>query len=64
LADLIAVAADIQAVSQSAEKLSHTVREYRNLVHPGNQLRTGLKVQPEEARIAVEVLNILIRDLS
>jgi hypothetical protein len=54
LKDLIAVAVDCKLVSESVEKLSTPVREFRNLIHPG----------AEEARIALEVLNIVHRELS
>jgi hypothetical protein len=64
LADLINVAVELESVSSGVSKLSHPVREYRNLVHPGNEMRTGLTFDREEARIALEVLNILHRDLS
>ena len=64
LADLIAVAVELKKVSKGAERLSSPVRTYRNLVHPGNELRSGLTFGPEEARIALEVLHILHRDLS
>lgn len=63
LNDLINVATDIKIIKNPAiNKLSHSVRDYRNLVHPGKELRSGLKVEPEEAKIAFEVLNILIRE--
>lgn len=64
LADLIEVAVELRAVSAAVSKLSHPVREYRNLVHPGNEMRTAMQFGREEARIAIEVLNILHRDLS
>lgn len=63
LNDLIEVSLDTQLVSTHVASLSHTVRAYRNLVHPGVELRKGLKIEPEEAKIALQVLNILIRDL-
>jgi hypothetical protein len=63
LADLIDVVVDLGLV-RGVEKLSHSVREYRNLVHPGNEIRKGLRCEQEEAKIAIEVLNILHRDLS
>lgn len=64
LADLINVAVELKLVSPGIEKLSHSVREYRNLVHPGNEIRNNLAFGMEEARIALEVLHILHRDLS
>lgn len=64
LADLIKVSVDLKLVTGAVEKLSDPVREYRNLVHPGNEIRTGLTFGGGEARIALEVLNILHRDLS
>lgn len=64
LANLIAVAVDLNIVSPGVEKLSHSVREYRNLVHPGNEIRRKLVFDAEEAKIALEVLHIVYRDLS
>lgn len=63
LGALLDVAVNIELINPGAEKLSDTVRKYRNLVHPGNELRSSLKIEPEEAKIAVEVLNMIIRDL-
>jgi hypothetical protein len=64
LRDLIAVCVDLRLVSSGVERLSSPVREYRNLVHPGNELRSKLVFGAEEARIALEVLNMVHRDLS
>ena len=64
LSNLIDVAVELYLMSAGIEKLSHPIREYRNLVHPGNELRNKLRFDAEEAKIAVEVLNIVHRDLS
>jgi hypothetical protein len=64
LTDLIKVAVELGLVSAGVEKLSHSVREYRNLVHPGNELRNKLTFDAEEAKIALEVVHIVHRDLS
>jgi hypothetical protein len=64
LDELIEVAVNESLVGKGVAKLSHSVREYRNLIHPGAEIRSGLKVEPEEAKIAIEVLHILIRELS
>jgi len=64
LSNLIDVSVELNLVSPGVEKLSHSVREYRNLVHPGNEVRSNLKFDAEEAKIALEVLNIVHRELS
>lgn len=64
LAPLIDVAIDTRLVERGVDLLSHSVREYRNLVHPGNEIRNKLTFGQEEAQIAFNVINILHRDLS
>lgn len=64
LNDLIEVAVKEELINGGVATLSHSVREYRNLIHPGVELRKGLKVEPEEAKIAMSVLDMLIRELS
>lgn len=63
LSSLIDVAVQLKLVSPAISKLSHPVREFRNLIHPGNEIRNQLAFGSEEARIAIEVVNILHRDL-
>lgn len=64
LSELISVAVKLKLVTAGIEKFSPSLREYRNLVHPGNEMRNRLYFSAEEARIAVEILHILHRDLS
>lgn len=64
LIDLIKVAVELKLIGVGIDKFSDSVREFRNLIHPGNEVRTGLPVTPESARIAFEVLNMLQADLS
>ncbi|HEY1247919.1 MAG TPA: hypothetical protein VGE97_02920, partial [Nitrososphaera sp.] len=64
LVDLINVSVEIGLVSNGVEKLSHSVRDYRNLIHAGNEIRNKLTFNTEEARIAIEVLNMVHRDCS
>jgi len=64
LADLIKVAADPKLVSAELDGLANAVRGYRNLVHPGLELRKGTKFGEHEAAIAVRIVKILKRDLS
>lgn len=64
LAQLIDVAVELGLVNKGVDTLSHSVREYRNLVHPGNEIRQKLSIEAEEAKIALEVLHMVHRDLS
>jgi hypothetical protein len=64
LSELINVAVELQLVTEGVEKLSHSIREYRDLVHPGREIRKKLSFGAEEAKISLEVLKILHRDLS
>jgi hypothetical protein len=63
-AELIDVAVDLKLVAPYLASLSDATRSYRNLVHPGVELRTQLKFGAEEARIALAVLQMIQRDLS
>lgn len=63
LSDLISVSAELGLVSAKVEGISNAIREYRNLVHPGVELRTATKHGQPEATIAIEILKILKRDL-
>ena len=64
LSELIDVCIDAKLVSPYVSSVSDATREYRNLVHPGNELRTELRFGAEEARIALTVLEMIHRDLS
>lgn len=61
---LILVSVELKLVNPGVDKLSHSIREYRNLVHPMVEIKTLLRVDAEEAKIALEVLNMILRDLS
>jgi hypothetical protein len=64
LKKLISKAVHWQLISRAAIDFSNSFRDYRNLVHPGAALRDQLTVAEEEARIAIEILNIVCRDLT
>jgi hypothetical protein len=64
LAELIDVAGDLKLVKTGFETLSQAVRKFRNLVHPGMELREGLSFHEHEALIAYHTLRVLIRELS
>ena len=64
LGGLIDVALELGRIETDAEKFSHGVRNYRNLIHPGREMSSTQKVAVEEAEIAEKVLEIIIRELS
>jgi hypothetical protein len=61
---LILVSVDLKLVQPGLDKLSHSIREYRDLVHPAVEVRSSLQVNREEATIAIEILIMLHRELS
>jgi hypothetical protein len=63
LSHLIDTALELKLIQQYIPKLSHTVREFRNIVHPCNEVRTKLPVESEGASIAFNFLVMLIKDL-
>lgn len=50
------MAVELKPVEPSAEVLADAVRQYRNLVHPGNELRNTLQVGKLEANSALNAL--------
>jgi hypothetical protein len=64
LSALLDTAVESKLISSSAQSFGHSVREYRNLVHPGLEYRSGLTLASEEVEIAERVMDIVIRDLS
>jgi hypothetical protein len=55
---------EIGIVEPGAETLANAVRQYRNLVHPGVELRSGLSVGKLEADSGLTVTKIICRDFS
>jgi hypothetical protein len=64
LIDLVNVAEDLGILRRGLLHLSHALREYRNLIHPGRQLRNETEVTEEEAEIAFNVVRACRRLLS
>ena len=62
--ELINVSIELQLIGRGAEKLSHSVRQYRNLIHLIRESNDGLTIDAHEARIALAVLHMIDRDLS
>jgi len=61
---LINTAADLDLIEKGIKALHHTTKDYRNLVHPTNEIKSSYKLKKEEADNAFAILNMLIKDLS
>lgn len=63
LGDMLDVSYKLGWTRDITKKFSDVVRDYRNLVHPFVQLRSGYQPGSEECRISAIVLSSIIRDL-
>jgi hypothetical protein len=64
LVDLVDVAKEIGLLNKSVGHLSHGLREFRNLVHPGKQVREKVSLTEEEAEISSRVVQLYLREFS
>jgi hypothetical protein len=63
LEELINVSVELRPTLAPIQTMSHGVRQYRNLVHPAAEIRGNLRVEIEEARVAISLVAILHREL-
>jgi hypothetical protein len=63
LASLIDAAVELGFVKRAVKNLSHNVRDFRNLIHPAFEKRTGYEVRKDEADILELVLRLVMQDL-
>lgn len=64
LNELVEVAKAVGALGKGVGQLSHVLREFRDLIHPGRQLREGITISADEAEIAVLTVKICFRELA
>lgn len=63
LSDFIAVAHDLGLISKNTKDFSHTLREYRNLIHPREQLQTGIFPNDITSQMAFLIVHAALVDL-
>jgi hypothetical protein len=56
LSEFIDVAHDCNYIGLDVKKYSHGLREFRNFIHPFQQLSTGFKPDEHTAKISLQVL--------
>jgi hypothetical protein len=59
LVDLVEISNRLQLFPKGTIHLNHAIREFRNLVHPGKQLREHIEVTEEQAVIAFNTIKEL-----
>lgn len=63
LAVLIDLAFDNKLISQSARDLSTVIKNFRNLIHPGREIRKNEKFDFDSAIVAKSLLNIILKEI-
>src|SRR5688572_7793225 len=62
LNELLDVSESIGLISKRSKDLSTVIRDYRNLIHPGREIRKNERFDFETANVAFSLLNIIIRE--
>ena len=63
LYSLIELSAEKKLISKSAKDLSTVIKNYRNLIHPGREIRTSEKFDYDTAIVAKSLLNIIVKEI-
>lgn len=64
LSSFIDVARDINLIQHDTEKFSHSLREFRNYIHPFDQMRSGFNPRQDTAKICLHVLKTAIHEIN
>ena len=64
LAELIDVAHDIGLLKPDVQKFSHGLRDFRNYIHPYQQMASGFKPDEHTARLCFQVLKAALADVA
>lgn len=63
LAGLLELALDHKLISQSTKDLSTVIKNYRNLIHTGREIRKDTKFDFDTALVAKSLLNIVLKEV-
>lgn len=61
---LIDVAAELKLIEHDTKKFSHTLRDFRNYIHPFEQMSVGFSPREGTAKISLQVLKSAIYDIA
>lgn len=64
LSQFINTAYEIKYIKDDVKKFSHVLRDYRNYIHPYQQLMSGFSIDTQTAMICMQVLNAAFAQIS
>ena len=64
LNDLLNTSRELRVLGEDVSKFAHSVREFRNYIHPQQQVKEGFRPRQVTAQIAHQVLRAAIDDLT
>lgn len=64
LAQLIDVASDLEIIGLDVKKFSHGLRDFRNYIHPYEQMISGFSPDKHTARVCFQVLKAALADIA
>jgi hypothetical protein len=63
LAELIDLAATTELISTKSKELSTVIKNYRNLIHPGREIRTNEKFDYDTAIVSFSLVKIILKEI-
>ncbi|MFA5819337.1 MAG: hypothetical protein WC854_08675 [Bacteroidales bacterium] len=63
LSELIDLAVENKLISQRTKELSTVIRNYRNLIHPGREIRKNESFDIETSNVAYNLLKIIVSEI-
>lgn len=63
LSSYINVALELKLIQQDTQKFSHALRDFRNYIHPFEQLNSGFSLREHTAKICLQVLRAAISEI-
>jgi len=64
LSAFIDVVRDINLIQHDTQKFSHSLRDFRNYIHPFEQMTSGFKPRQHTAKICLQVLKAAIHEIN
>lgn len=64
LSSFIDVARELRLIQHDTQKFSHSLRDFRNYIHPFEQMSSGFKPREHTAKICLQVLKAVIYEIS